>query len=426
MPVLAIAKINRVKEVRGENGWSRGWRLIDTRTEEIRDISDEVLHRGLANGIKVANLFLNDNGRIQLTNWDDESLAIVSFPKIAITKSGEHEIPDSLDTQKRIFVLSSRTIRISEITTLMRVCTPLGTDIKTVCNSEIKYYNVMNHFGGVYLGEAAKDLDIDDVVSEEAREIMHRRKLLRLPMYYLTDSLSEGVTFAKLADDGPLENVDIDIPDCVTEIAQGAIGRRPNILYGKIRLGRNVKILHSNSLSFARASGLSLNTGLEYIDRWAFSHSTVHGDIEIPEGVKYIASDAFSGVSCVNFIIRTTQVEPPSKDLSKLNGWEFINTWYITGGFARNLVIRREVANILLGHYLLHEIDWRRQRRTINLVSDTSKELDRIVRSKEHLIEEIEQLTDYAIEDMLEYVMLLLTTAQGRVSVKIKIMKEGN
>lgn len=344
MPLLAIARVVNDEQVAKEKGWTQGLRIIDTDTEELRDVPNILVVEGMREkGIKIRNvLSLSMSYGDRIIPFISSKAVRKVFPILSVTN--KREVLAENENDKTLFVTSVyETEDAISIKRLFRVCDGTGKNFVTVSGAEIgrQYSRIMNCGDREeFIGYCIKKKGRPPVTNLKANELMKRQKLLGINYLNLIDTFQGGVELSEVLMD---MSGDMNVPGCVTCIGENAFFNKG--IGGIVKIGDNVKYIDEWAFSESRLGGIEIGSSVEDIDFMSFNGCQVKGSLVVPSNIKRIDKKAFVELRCDNLVINC--VEPfkwnVGKEASGLRECCLVD-WYISAEGDRRLTICRKAA----------------------------------------------------------------------------------
>lgn len=322
MSVLAIARVHNVGETALKRGWEYGYRLIDTETKDIRDLSDEVILLGATRGIKVENMrYEGDTVRISTVaiprKGDTAVLEYIGLPEIIVNNNKIVEDKKG-DKRDKLFVLN----KYDEQDKMLRVICDCFGRVKEITLEDLAGYCfsdkgvIMNEkfMDGIetdtYVGVADEHrIDFRWVGNKQANEYMTRCRNLMMPMMLMCDVMGSKNKVSILDADERLQG-DVLIPNCVEVIWRNAFENcqhMRNVVFGK-----GVRAIWNEAFRGIRAERIVLNEGLREIRHGTFVGATLQKPLDIPKSVRLFGGNIFDGMRCPEIILHRPGIA---------NGW---------------------------------------------------------------------------------------------------------
>lgn len=385
MSILAIARVLNDTDMLGMVGWEAGYRLIDTKTRQIRDVSDEMIKKGFEKGIYIKNLKLTHKGT-RISPMVPGKTRVAWFPVIGVTPYREFIIPLDEETKRatewvnRVFMLAFKYIVGGNraAIALCLVCDPLGREVKVVRYGEIENDLILNDLSDI------KEEGFDEtwLFNQDATDYTKRCRAIGANYLQLVDKMNGGV---EVVSSGRAWEGDLLIPDFVTEIGVEAF---QNTTLGTVIFGANVQKVGRAAFYGATIENIALNEGLTYFGEEVFKGCEIRKDLIVSSTVKEIRIHTFQKMKCRRFVIKSdkwTYYPKTSKS--------FLTSWWHTTGNRCELCITRWTANYMVKYYLEGQGKWKKL--MVNASKEVEEVMERLLDSTSHFhVERVTILTD--------------------------------
>lgn len=296
---LAICKMRQV-------GKLIGYRILDCKSGKFRDMTTASLIKRIQHRIgRVANLSLDDNGKLRVISDYDEAMVFPNMRKNGPDEDWPVFWKDYAEQRQSVFVIEELYI---EGTRYYRVSTFYGeiwlerADLVEE-KEQAGRYEVINRYEGKLLGLAhSKDITGTNENCQRVYQFKSRRKMLGLDLGELTE-FDGGIRAREM----PKEESGIYvIPEFITELGEEAFKG-----YGCIKLKLHDKMKRVGPYCFYHCiieNTLVIPSGLHHLDYRAFTDCNVEqievkpgavvGDVFGMDWILSIPNDSLNGQVC--------------------------------------------------------------------------------------------------------------------------------
>lgn len=361
MNVVVIANIYNTPDMANKRGWVYGYRVIDTDTEKVEDISAESIKEKLMSrewnihNLEVCNSLEKSESVSENSNglkliWAGKDIG-TAFPKIVVSteeEKVEHPEGEPEEVQKWFLVSICSDLDVGRY---YRLCDCTGKKKKFVHMDEITIISrygtgpqrIMNTGEGFVHRDVLGSIQIEDGFEQpEIKEYYRRCKMLGLARIYMTDLLKrEGV--GMVGCDKDIAGV-VTVPDYVVTIMPHAFEGLRNLR--KVILGKGVKSIARLAFDAIELDELVLNEGLERIRSEAFGDTIIHEPFVIPSTVYDIVDDAFLGIKCTELVIKSNVLG------ETVEGLDWVTFLPATG--IKRFAVSKDAAKHLLKYMYTH------------------------------------------------------------------------
>lgn len=407
MSLLAIAHVVNDGVVERQKGWKEGLRIIDTLTEETRDLPYNIIEEGIKEGIQIANVKLGEQGINIIFNKNPGGYPL-EFPIVKVAAGGKQSLvgKDRRSRENSLFILRcSPPDVVGPFNNIVcRVCSGLGTEVKQVLRNRVDFTLVLNYDRreDEITGAECTALSETGIFHKEAREYVTRASMLGMMHAIMVDGLDSGAMVLGIA---PGAGRELEIPDYVTEIYKSALWHQKDI--DRIIVSGSVKDIESFTFNRVVTKEIILKEGVASIEDEAFTNCSVDR-VVIPKNTK-IEMGAFKLLKCKELVLMTQFVHEGQR-----GGHEIVEYTLRTTDVDK-IILHERTLRSLLRYYLEVRYTWRTIKFELAWSRHIIEVVDNVIYESNHT-ENVDRLWKLPKEQLRELLVAILNAFYRRDS----------